>query len=179
MIEKGSVLVLAGGSLGEPMAVLMLHHGDAFGEMAVLGREPVRTATIQALEPTETLMLRRADFEDLRRNKPSIDSFLLESLSEKLRHITEQLVELNEVPATTRIYRRLVDLAEVFGATKDGGEIPITQYHLASLSGAHLRFTNQVINAARKDGLIDTGKRRIVVRDWSRLQGRARSRARS
>jgi hypothetical protein len=42
-----------------------------------------------------------------------------------------------------------------------------------------LRITNQVLNQARREGVLETGKRRIVVNDWALVRRRAGLRFRS
>ena len=48
------------------MWLSILTVGEVFGELTLIGEEHHRTTTVQALEPTETLVLRRGDFEELR-----------------------------------------------------------------------------------------------------------------
>lgn len=175
LIDKGRVAVQAGGALGEPITLTVLAKGDVFGEQALLAEDHLRTATIQALELTETLMLRRADFEDLRRSFPSVDRFLVAVLARQVRRLTAQITEMAEVAAPVRVYRRLASLAEVFDAAGPGGEIPITQNQLASMAGVSLRLANKVVGEARAAGLLDTANRRIVVRNWDALVARCRT----
>ena len=52
-------------------------------------------------------------------------------------------------------------------------EIPLTQDQLAGLAGVHLRLTSRVLGEARAAGLLDTSKRRLVVRDLEGLRQRA------
>jgi CRP-like cAMP-binding protein len=41
------------------------------------------------------------------------------------------------------------------------------------MTGVGLRITNRVLNEARAEGILDTGKRRIVVHDWAMVRRRA------
>jgi CRP/FNR family cyclic AMP-dependent transcriptional regulator len=155
--------------------------GDFFGEQALLSARAVRSATIQALEPTETLVVNRGDFEELRRQHPEVDRLLIGVLAQMVERLTRQVAELTETPGTVRIYRRIVALAELYGgngegAPEEGVEIPLTQDQLASLAGVHLRLTSRVLGEARAAGLLDTNKGRLVIKDLPGLRRRARLR---
>jgi CRP-like cAMP-binding protein len=179
LITKGRVAVLVGGAEGNPFAVALMGPGDFFGEQALLNARAVRSATIQALEPTETLVVNRSDFEDLRRQHPEVDRLLIGVLAQMVDRLTRQVAELTEIPGTVRVYRRIVALAELYGsdgemAPSDPVEIPLTQDQLASLAGVHLRLTSRVLGEARAAGLLDTNKGRVVIKDLPGLRTRAR-----
>ncbi len=179
LITKGRVAVLVGGAQGNPFAVALMGPGDFFGEQALLNARAVRSATIQALEPTETLVVNRGDFEDLRRRHPEVDRLLIGVLAQMVDRLTRQVAELTEIPGTARIYRRIVALAELYGGNGEGApsdpvEIPLTQDQLASLAGVHLRLTSRVLGEARAAGLLDTNKGRLVIKDLPGLRSRAK-----
>jgi CRP/FNR family cyclic AMP-dependent transcriptional regulator len=173
LIVKGKVAILVGGALGDVQMLSILGVGQVFGELALIGEEHHRTTSVQALEPTETLVLRRADFEELRHQHPSVDRFLVALLANQVRRLTSRIVEAAEVPATARVYRRIVDLAELFEATDGPAQVPITQDQLASMAGVKLRVTNRVIGDARRDGVLDTGRGRLTLLDLPELRRRA------
>ena len=159
--------MLIGGADGNPFTVALMGAGDFFGEQALLNRAAVRGATIQAIEPTETLVVGRGEFEELRQQHPEVDRLLIGVLVAMVDRLTRQVAELTDVPGTVRIYRRIVALAELYaddaGAAAAPIEIPLTQDQLAGLAGVHLRLTSRVLGEARAAGLLDTSKRRLVV----------------
>ena len=177
LIVRGRVAVLIGGADGNPFTVALMGAGDFFGEQALLNRAAVRGATIQAIEPTETLVVGRGEFEELRQQHPELDRLLIGVLVAMVDRLTRQVAELTDVPGTVRIYRRIVALAELYAddaATAPAPiEIPLTQDQLAGLAGVHLRLTSRVLGEARAAGLLDTSKRRLVVRDLEGLRQRA------
>ena len=177
LIVRGRVAVLIGGADGNPFTVALMGAGDFFGEQALLNRAAVRGATIQAIEPTETLVVGRGEFEELRQQHPELDRLLIGVLVAMVDRLTRQVAELTDVPGTVRIYRRIVALAELYAVDAAPAaapiEIPLTQDQLAGLAGVHLRLTSRVLGEARAAGLLDTSKRRLVVRDLEGLRQRA------
>lgn len=176
MIASGRVAVLAGGRLGEPLMLTILGPGDVFGELALLNAQHRRTATIQALSATETLVLHRSDFDELRHSHPGVDRFLIALLAAQVERLTQQLIETTELPAHTRIYRRLAYLGTVFEVAGTSAPIPVTQAQLASMAGVKLRITSEVIRRAKADGLVTVSKRRVAVLDWPEVHRRAHPR---
>ena len=173
IIAKGRVAIQAGGWAGDPVTLAILGSGEVFGELSLIG-EPRRSASVKALEPTETLILRSADFQDLREQEPKVNDFLIGILTAQIRRLTQQVVENAEVPAATRVYRQLVKMADLFGATEAGQDLPVTQDQVASMASVGLRLTNKVIADARAAGLVTTGRGRITVVDYPGLVRRAR-----
>jgi CRP/FNR family transcriptional regulator, cyclic AMP receptor protein len=173
LIAKGRVAIQVGGWGGDPVTLAILGSGDVFGELSLLG-EHRRSATVKALEATETLILRAADFQKLREEEPRVNDFLIGILTAQIRRLTQQVVENAEVPATKRVYRHLVKMADLFDATEGGRDLPITQDQLASMASVGLRMTNKVVADARRAGLLTTGRGRITIEDYAGLTRRAR-----
>ena len=172
-IDRGRVLILASTAAGEHVALTVLGQGQSFGEQALLDPRSRRTATARALEPTETLSLGRPDFEALRRANPQIERMLTNVLADQVRRLSARLVEALTEPAEVRVYRRLHELGAVYQVTGTGEPIPLTQDQLATMAGARLRIVNKVLNEARRDGVLATRRRRIVIEDWDEVQRRA------
>jgi CRP-like cAMP-binding protein len=173
LITKGRVAVQAG-IAGDPIILEILGRDDVVGELSIISEAGLRTATVQALEATETLRLRRTEFDELRRNHPAVERMLVELLAGQVRRLTATVHELVNVPASTRVYRRLVRLAELYDVRHDGGVVPVTQEQLGRMAGARPRRVTDVLAEARAAGVLTTGNRRITIDDWGLLQKRAR-----
>ena len=177
LIVRGRVAVLIGGADGNPFTVALMGAGDFFGEQALLNRAAVRGATIQAIEPTETLVVGRGEFEELRQQHPEVDRLLIGVLVAMVDRLTRQVAELTDVPGTVRIYRRIVALAELY--TDEAGtaaapiEIPLTQDQLAGPGRRAPAADEPGARRGPRRGLLDTSKRRLVVRDLEGLRQRA------
>src|SRR4051794_6208465 len=72
LLQVGRVKVYLAGESGDEAVIAILVPGDSFGELSLLDGEP-RSATIEALEPVETVSVTRADFTRfLRANPPAM-----------------------------------------------------------------------------------------------------------
>jgi CRP/FNR family transcriptional regulator, cyclic AMP receptor protein len=173
ILVSGRMGIWSGGERGDPVLLAILGPGEMFGEMAILSNERTRTATTQALSKVEVVQILRADIESLRERYPRINEVFIEALLRLVQRLTTQVAELSELDTATRLYRQLWRLGEVFDRRRIGGELPISQQQLASMTGVGLRITNRVLNEARVEGILETGKRRLVVNDWAMVRRRA------
>jgi CRP-like cAMP-binding protein/Fe-S-cluster-containing hydrogenase component 2 len=80
LIEHGQVVVEQHGQ-----TVATLGEGDFFGEMALLTSQPHR-ASVRAMTPTDVLALPAADFHELIRDRPSLESHLRSVIESRNRH---------------------------------------------------------------------------------------------
>src|SRR5256885_13570239 len=68
----------------------LLGPGENFGEMALVGAEHHRSANVEALEASETFAVYHSDFEELRRQHPSVDRVLIAFLVGEVRSLRSE-----------------------------------------------------------------------------------------
>jgi CRP/FNR family cyclic AMP-dependent transcriptional regulator len=173
LLAKGTVAVRISTPRGDVATLDVLRAGDAFGEQALIGAVTNRSATVVALEPTETLRLGRDDFDALLAKHPGTAQLLVGMLDARLRATSQSLVEALYLSAEGRVYRRLARLAAVYDGRADGA-IPITQDDLASMTGATRQTVNKVLREAQDDGLLVLARGSIEILDSAKLARRAR-----
>lgn len=83
LIVTGRFAVRITTQLGDTVVFAIRRSGDAFGELALVDRSAVRSATVAALEPAETLCVYQADFTRPRTDFPSVDRVLVQLLAVK------------------------------------------------------------------------------------------------
>ena len=113
VLMRGRVAIRATTPDGDTVTLNVIGPGAAFGELSLLDSATTRTASVQAIEPVQTLVLQRADFDRLRRTYPSVDRLLVEYLAAQVRRLSERLTEALCFEARTRVLRRLLDLDAV------------------------------------------------------------------
>lgn len=166
LVANGRVAIRMTTPLGEVATVNIVGAGAAFGELALIVDDARRSATAVALEPTETLSLRRDAFEEAVAADPAVLRFLVHALADRVRQLSADLLEAMYVPAETRVLRRLAALARLYPATTGGAVvIPLTQDDVASLAGVSRPTTNRVLRAAEERGVVALGRGRITVTD--------------
>ncbi len=173
LVRSGRLAVRVSTPAGDSATLSVLSPGDAFGELALLGGRHLRTATVVALEASETLALSRAAFDSLRRAHPAIERVLEQALARRVEVLSQALLEALYVPVDQRVVRRLVDLAATYGGEVAAGSpvvIPITQDDLAGMAGTTRPTTNQVLQRLADEGVLGLGRGRIELRDLPALR---------
>ena len=165
VLMRGRVAIRVTTSDGDTATLNVLGPGAAFGELALLDPAMTRTATVEAIEPVETLVLQRAEFERLRRSYPSVDRLLVEYLAAQVRRLSERLSEALWVEARVRVLRRLLDLYDVF----DGGPVPVTQEEIATMAGTTRPTVNRVMQDLAEAGIVGLARGRFIVADSAAL----------
>lgn len=170
LIDKGHVAMRITTPLGDVATLLVAGPGDFFGELALVSATGTRNSTVVALDEVETLALHRDWLEDLRKGHADVDRLLITMLAEEVRRMSARLVEALFVPVEKRIYRRLVDLAEIYPHSEAPVVIPITQEDLASMAGTTRPTANKVVKSAEEAGLIRVARGRIEIIDTEGLR---------
>jgi CRP/FNR family transcriptional regulator, cyclic AMP receptor protein len=170
VLMRGRVAVRVTTPDGDTATLNVIGPGAAFGELSLLAPAAMRTATVQAIEPVQTLVLQQADFERLRRSHQSVDRLLVEYLAAQVRRLSERLTEALCFEARTRVLRRLLDLNAVF----DSGPVPVTQEEISTMAGTTRPTVNRVMQDLVEAGIVELGRRRFVVVDSTALARAAR-----
>jgi CRP/FNR family cyclic AMP-dependent transcriptional regulator len=173
LVVKGRFDVRIGTPVGDTVALGIRGPGETFGELAVM-TEGERSATVTALEPGETLVVRGSELRRLARRHPSVDEVLVRLLSERVAALSERLVEAYTVGAETRVARRVLELANVFG-TAPPISIPLIQEDIAALAGTSRATVNRVLRDAERRGIVELRRGRTVVLDEDALARLARA----
>ncbi len=173
LIASGWVAVYVTTPVGSTAGFALLGPGEAVGELALVSPGE-RSATAIALEPTETLSLRRDQFEDLRRRHTGIDRLLVELLAERVRRLDHQLVEAYFVRAETRVIRQLLALARRMPERDGRHAVRLTQEDLAALAGTSRATVNRALRELERAGAIAQARGRVDVLDLALLADRGR-----
>jgi CRP/FNR family transcriptional regulator len=172
IVATGSVkVVLPSNESAEPAIVAVLGPGEFFGELALLDGAP-HSATIVAVEPTETLVLRREAFLALIDNEPQLRRALLASLATEIRRLTGHVEDLHFLDLPGRLASRILRLAagqpvDAAGAVRIAW--PYTQSELAGMIGGSRQSVNRLLSDLADRGLVRLEREVLVVTDLDRL----------
>jgi CRP-like cAMP-binding protein len=173
LITRGKVAALVTSPGGQQLTLSIMREGEMLGELALLTSAGQRSATVRALEATETLSIHRDDFGRLLREQPAISVFFLRLLAERVLNVTTRLREALYVPVEWRVRRRLVELARIYGGEGAEAVIPLSQESVAGLAGTARATVNRVLQEEVRHGTVRLHRRRIVVVDPTAIAMRA------
>jgi CRP/FNR family transcriptional regulator, cyclic AMP receptor protein len=163
-VESGRFAARIITPLGDSATVSLHGPGDVFGLLAVVGPTQRRTATVVALEQAETLAIPRSAFLQLRATHPAMRDAVEEILAVQLAATTDRLVEALYTPVALRVRAHLIQLAALYGDLEAAEvTIPLSQEHLAGLSGTTRETVNRVLKQEQERGAVRLSRGRIVA----------------
>ena len=149
--------------------------GDLIGDLAAVDGGP-HAATATALDEIEALVLPTSSFHALIESRPRIAVALLRLIVHRTRERDRGRIAFAARDTLGRVATRLVELMERFGRRVEGGieiELPLTQEELGAWSDSSREAVTRALQTLRELELVETGRRRIVVRDTEGLRAQA------
>jgi CRP/FNR family cyclic AMP-dependent transcriptional regulator len=175
ILRSGRVKVVSNTAIGIEVVLAVRGPGALVGELSAIDHLPP-SATVEALEPVTALVVPHAEFERFLQAHGRVAFLLMQEVAHRLRDADRKRIEFGAYDTTGRVAARLVELAERFGSeTPDGVRIglPLSQDELAGWTGASREAVSKALRTLRTEGLIRTGRLRVVVRDLDALRDRA------
>jgi len=124
------------------------------------------TATVVALEAAEILVLSREDFLGYLQAHPPAAGAAIALLSERVRHLGDQLEEAYALELPQRLARRLLALGRTHGKKTPMGmaiDLPLTQSDLAGMVGASRQRVNRLLGEWQDRELLRLGSHGTMV----------------
>lgn len=172
IINEGKVKISHSNPDGQEALLAILGSGDFFGELALLDESP-RSATAEALEPTETLTLHRTEFMRFLESNPSIARHILTVLARRIRHMNAQISDIFFLDLPGRLARTLLNLADRHGQQTSEGiqiELSLTQTDLAEMTGATRVSINKALGRFRRSHWVKVKGHRMTILDREALE---------
>lgn len=172
IITKGKVKITHSTPDGQEAMLAIFGAGDFFGELALLDDSP-RSATVEALQATETLTLHRDDFIRFIRNNPAFSLHVLHTLAQHIRRLNNQLSDIFFLDLPARLARQLLQLADQHGLKTGDGiriELSLTQTDLAEMTGATRVSINKALGRFRRANWVKVNGRKVTITDRAALQ---------
>jgi CRP/FNR family transcriptional regulator, cyclic AMP receptor protein len=186
-----SLFVVTGGGIkiaippddgSEPAILTTIETGGFFGELALLDGQP-RSATAQALGPTDTFVLRRDAFDALVDREPALRHALMVALAGEIRRLTVLFQDLHFLDLPGRLANHLLRLAGADPESDASSVVPeteirlawrYTQGELAGMIGGSRQSVNRLLADFVAQGLLRFDGDELVIPEPRRLAAAAR-----
>jgi CRP/FNR family transcriptional regulator len=171
VIRTGGMRVTRRHSDGRQITLAELREGAIFGELAMFGGE-TRSATVEALEPTNGVALLAGDLRRTMLAHPAIAVAMLEGLADRIRAANERLARQTFQTVEGRVASALLAQVEALASGDSGvGDVLIkaTQSEIAQLSGSSRESASRFLAKLERAGVITTGRGKILVHEPSAL----------
>lgn len=171
VLLRGYAKVLGSSPEGTVVLLSIRVGGDVVGELAALDGEP-RSASVLAVTDVDAQVVGHRTFEDFLAARPRAEQAVRRSMAGKLRSATQRRVDTGGAPVITRLARVLEYLATHHGERIPDGvriAIPLSQPDLAALIGAAEPSLQRAVALLRREGVLRTGYRALVILDRAGL----------
>ena len=105
---------------------------------------------------------------------PALAANTLQTVGQRLQEAHTRVIEMTTEEVERRIAHALLRLLKQAGRKVERGieiDFPISRQDVAEMTGTTLHTVSRVLSAWEQQGLVESGRQRIVVRDPHRLFG--------
>ncbi|MGA8112257.1 MAG: Crp/Fnr family transcriptional regulator [Actinocatenispora sp.] len=169
VLRTGAVAVFRCGPSGDRAVLTLVRAPGVLGEVALLDGAP-RSASVEAVAPTEALALSRPAFLELVHTDHRLLDEVFGALGGMVRRLTEQKTDYIFLDLPGRVAKTLVRLLDIDDADDT---VNLSQSRVAELVGGSRQSVNQVIRTFAHRGWLRTEGRCIVLTDLAALRHRA------
>lgn len=175
LIEKGWVKATRMSRDGREQAMLFLHSGEVFGDIAVFTGTPY-PGTVTALEPVDLWVIPADAILELTRHNPDLAMAVIRRMGERVLHYVEMIEDLSLRSVEARVARTLLRNARL----KDGKlGVPRRSWttfdEMAVRLGTVRDVLSRALNTLEKEGLLKVGRQEIILLDPRGLAERGNS----
>lgn len=172
VVQKGRIKIFTASGVKKKKTFAYLTPGDFFGEMALLDASGIRSASAQAVEASELLIISEQNFKRFLLSNPKLCYFLLLTLSKRLRASNDQVENMLFRNILGRVAKTVYDLSRQQGDPHGRGVIlrgSYTRQDLADLVGTTREPLTRALSTLKKAELVRFYDGRIVLPDPKRL----------
>ena len=165
-VVEGRVKMIKHSESGRETILATFGPGQIVGEVGVLVGDTY-PATAQALEPTVTLSLRRAEYVDLMRNHPDLAWALIAELGRRLQARPRDDPQPGRgkggAAGSPRTAAHGLRLRRAPGRRRRADHRPLSRQDIADMAGTVLETAIRTLSKFQKQGLIETTQGRIIL----------------
>lgn len=168
-VLSGRVLMRTHSASGRELLYVYMDPGDCFGELGLIdGRSCHHDA--DAGPRTTLLRLGRSEFQELRREHPSLNDALLQLLAKRTRSIYETIEDAFLLDMPHRLARRLRDLFQQ--QSRQGNDPVLVGSHeeLANMIGSSRQSVSTLLKEWEVAGIIELSYGRVTLRSADDLE---------
>jgi CRP/FNR family cyclic AMP-dependent transcriptional regulator len=167
VVRSGRARAVREHSDGRVITLATFGPGDIFGELAMFEDER-RSATVEAIEPTDVVAVLGPDMRRLMGEHPGISTRLVIALGRRLRETNERLSRQSFQTVQSRVAVVLSELVEqeiAAGNRPTEVLLTATQADLAQLAGSSRESASRFLAVLERAGVISQGRGRLIVHE--------------
>lgn len=171
IVVAGRVKIVRPTLDGQDVLLAILGPGDAFGSLPDLG-DAAYPDDATAQSQCCVLWTTAEEFRRTLERYPAAALATLDLVAGRLRAAHATIEQLSAYPVDRRVAAALLTLVDRLGRPEGDAlliDAQISRQDLAGMTGATVETVSRVLSQFRRDGLVESGRRWIAVRDRARL----------
>lgn len=172
LVRSGIVKVSRQNDEGRELTLHFFTRDQLFGELALVSDKPQDTHA-EAFEDTNLIAISKDDFSRVMMRNPILAMRMVKLVGDRRARMENRVQSLLFKSAHARLASLFLELSENFGVKDSRGTIinlKLTHKEIASLIGATRETVSFAILDLRKDNLIQTEGKRVILLDATRLK---------
>jgi CRP-like cAMP-binding protein len=164
-ILEGSLRATTTSAHGKEVTFSVMGPGEVFGEIALFDGQP-RSATVEAVGDARLIEIGRDDFMRFLDAHPRLAPKLLAMLARRVRRTSELVEDLMFMKVPSRLARRLLALARLFGVPAEPGvriDMKLSAQDLGDLIGASGENVARQLALWSDQGVVEQAGPQIVL----------------
>lgn len=172
LVKAGIVKLYKVNDEGRELTLQFLTKDALFGELAVVS-DQLQDTFCEAYEDTSLVAIHKDDFSRIMMRSPSLAMRMIKLVGERRMRLEARVENLLFKSAHSRLAALFIELSQSFGVRDSRGVIinlKLTHKEIASLIGATRETVSFAILDLRKDDVIQTEGKRVILIDESKLR---------
>lgn len=172
VVRSGIVKISKLSDEGRELTLHFFTRDHLFGELALVTDQAHETVA-EAFEDCHILAINKDDFVRVMMRSPNLAMRMIKLVGERRRRLEDRVENLLFKSAHARLAGLFIELSQSFGVRDSRGVIvnlKLTHKEIASLIGATRETVSFAILDLRRDGLIMTEGKRVILLDEPKLR---------
>ena len=167
ILTSGRAKLMQTSTAGQQVNLRTINEWQLFGALGAVRAEAAYPATAQALEASTALALESSFLHEMIETRPYLSFDLMQLMTGYIQEMQSRYRELATEKVERRIARALLRLTAQMGIKTLEGDIELTfsRQDLAEISGTTLFTVSRVLSEWERQGLVETGRERVVIRN--------------
>ncbi|MEO8276655.1 MAG: Crp/Fnr family transcriptional regulator [Thermoanaerobaculia bacterium] len=175
IVESGLLRLVQHTQSGEEVIVRTMGRGEIVAGVALLGERRYPVSAIGHVDG-QVRWWARVRILEIAERYPALRTNVLGTIADRMQDSLSRIRELSTENVAQRVARALVRLATEHGRKQAEGVLidqPLGRQGLADLAGASMFTASRLLAGWARDGILEVGRERVLVRSIERLEALA------
>lgn len=169
ILVSGRVKLLQSNPAGQQVNLRTIKEWQVFAALGAVRPDAMYPVTAQALEPSAALAIESNFLREMMQIRPYLNFGLMQLMTGYIQEMQTRYKELATEKIDRRLALTLLRLASQIGTRlqedQPAVEIPLSRQDLAEASGSTMFTVSRTLAEWERQGLVETGRERVLIRN--------------